>query len=260
MQTRVQAIEALVPEAAMALDPAGDVPRVARRPAVESGLEGDADEGSFASGSGRAPRSGPLGTPDLKAALGLRPHSGWAALVSIGGPPDSPSILDRRRIVLSGPGIPKQPYHAALNLRPAKAEELIRRCVDGSRVLASAAFDEAIGELRRNGQKAVACGLLLASGRTLPGLEAILASHALVHTADGELFREAIVHAAARARLPVAAVREKEIWERAEAALEVPIVELRRRIDALGKPLGPPWTQDQKLAALAACMALKGNR
>jgi hypothetical protein len=213
----------------------------------------------------REPGARALAAPRLRrlegdAALGLRPHSGWAALVCIGGTPDSPSILDRRRIALAGPGIPKQPYHAALELRLPKAEELIRRCVEGSRGLASAAFDETLGELRRHGREAVACGLLLASGRTLPGLEAILASHALVHTADGELFRDAIVHAAGRARLPVTAVREKEIWERAEAALKSPIAELRRRIDALGKPLGPPWTQDQKLAALAAWLALAETR
>ncbi|MGH9368840.1 MAG: hypothetical protein ACRD3M_14340, partial [Thermoanaerobaculia bacterium] len=66
--------------------------------------------------------------------------------------------------------------------------------------------------------------------------------------------------AAGKAKLPVTAVREKEIWERASAALLVSMGELRRRIAALGKPLGPPWTEDQKLATLAAWMALKAAR
>jgi hypothetical protein len=191
-----------------------------------------------------------------KAALGLRPHSGWAALVAVAGPRESPSVVDRRRIGLAGTGIPKQPYHAAENLPLEKAQELIRRCVQGSRRLAAQAFREALGDLRQEGHEVVACGLLLASGRPLPGLATILASHALIHTADGEHFREAIRHAAAHAKLRMTAVREKEIWTRASADLLVPIDELQRRINELGKRLGPPWTQDQKLAALAAWMAL----
>lgn len=190
------------------------------------------------------------------AAFGLRAHSGWAALVAVAGTPASPSVVDRRRIGLAGAGIPKQPYHAAEDLGLEKAEELIRRCVQGSRRLAIRALGEAVGDLRRDGYEVRACGLLLASGRALPGLSAILASHALIHTADGEHFRNAIIHAAGHAKLPVTAVREKDLWARASADLLVPIEELQRRIQALGKSIGPPWTEDQKLASLAGCLAL----
>jgi hypothetical protein len=34
------------------------------------------------------------------------------------------------------------------------------------------------------------------------------------------------------------------------------VSELERRVQEMGKPLGPPWTQDQKYAALVAWMAL----
>jgi hypothetical protein len=182
------------------------------------------------------------------------------ALVVLGGPAKSPAVLDRRRIALVEPGLPKQPYHAALGLSLPRAEKLIARCVEGSRRLAAAAFDGATSDLRRGGRVAVGCGLLLASGRALPGLEAILASHPLVHTAEGELFRGAIAHASGRANLPVTAVREKEIWDRGAAALDVPADVLRRRLDDMGRPLGPPWAQDQKLAALAAWLALAADR
>jgi hypothetical protein len=33
---------------------------------------------------------------------------------------------------------------------------------------------------------------------------------------------------------------------------------LQRRVAELGKPIGPPWTQDQKFAALVAWLALVG--
>ncbi len=180
--------------------------------------------------------------------------------MAVGGPRGSPSVLDRRKIALAGAGIPQQPYHAAEKLSFAKAEELIRRCVDGSRRLAALALRETIDDLRKEGHEVVGCGLLLASGRPLPALPEILASHALIHAADGEHFREAILHAAGRAKLPVTAVREKEIWARASAELLVPIDELQRRIGDIGKPLGPPWTQDQKLAALVGSMALGAGR
>ena len=190
----------------------------------------------------------------------MRPHSGWAALVVLGGPASSPVVVDRRRVVLVEPGIPKQPYHAALEMRLPEAEKLIARTIERSRRLAAAAFDDAIAHLAGGGRVPVGCGLLLASGRALPGLEAILASHPLVHTAEGELFREAISRAAQSAGLPVTVVREKEIWDRGAAALDLTAAELRRRLDGLGRPPGPPWAQDQKLAALAAWIALASER
>lgn len=165
-------------------------------------------------------------------------------------------VVDRRKIGLAGEGIPQQPYHAAEDLELEKAEELIRHCVQGSRRLAIRAFAEAAGDLLREGYEIVGCGLLLASGRPLPGLPAILASHALIHTADGEHFRNAIVHAAGHMKLPMTAVREKDVWARASADLRAPIEKLQRRIGEIGKSIGPPWTQDQKLAALAGWLAL----
>jgi len=36
------------------------------------------------------------------------------------------------------------------------------------------------------------------------------------------------------------------------AALRMPAAELQARFSAMGKTLGPPWTQDEKLSASAA--------
>jgi hypothetical protein len=44
--------------------------------------------------------------------------------------------------------------------------------------------------------------------------------------------------------------------EEGEAALGVAGDELRHWIDQLRREVGPPWAQDQKLAALAAWIAL----
>ncbi len=117
--------------------------------------------------------------------------------------------------------------------------------MESSRGLALEAMEAAIKGLRAQGHEVGGCGVLLGSGKALPGLEGILASHALIHTAEGELFREVVVWAAREHRLAVTGVREKEL----DGAM-------LKRIASLGKLIGPPWTQDQKYATVVGLMAL----
>jgi hypothetical protein len=188
----------------------------------------------------------------------LRPHSGWAALVAVAGTPRSPEVLDRRRIEIADLDIDgsKQPYHAAEGLELDRARKYLERCEQGARRRAREGLKEALDRLRADGREAVGCGMLLSSGRALPALPEILGSHALIHTADGEHFRDALSNAASHFRLSVGGVREKEIWARASAELDISIVELQRLVNAVGKSIGPPWTQDQKLAALSGWLVL----
>jgi hypothetical protein len=191
-------------------------------------------------------------------ALGLRAHSGWAALVAVAGTPSAIEVVARRRIEIADPAIPgsKQPYHEAEELTVEKAARLLDRCERGAERLARQAFGEVLEELAKLGHEPRACGLLMASGRPLPPLAAILASHALIHTADGEHFREALARASEHSGLPVVRVREKEVLDRAATALGVTPAALQRRVQEMGRAIGPPWTQDQKLATLVAWIAL----
>jgi len=195
----------------------------------------------------------------MRAALGLRAHSGWAAAVVIAGPLEAPVVLDRRRLLLADeeelPGS-KQPYHAAEEHELPDASRMIERYVADARRRTWEGLRGTLEAAAAAGHSIGRCGLLLASGRPLPGLAQILASHALIHTADGEHFREAFTSAAKRLSLKVTAVREREVEARAAGAAGVSAEELRGRIAGLGKPLGPPWTQDQKLATLAGLLAL----
>jgi hypothetical protein len=50
----------------------------------------------------------------------------------------------------------------------------------------------------------------------------------------------------------VAGIKEREVLERCVAALRIPAAELQMRLSAMGRTLGPPWTQDEKLSAAAA--------
>ena len=167
-------------------------------------------------------------------------------------------MIDRRRIEIADPKITGsiQPYHAAEGLELDRARKYLERCEEGSRLRASKALQEVRDDLRAAGREAVGCGLLLASGRPLPRLAEVLASHARIHTADGEHFRKALSKAAASLGLPVDGVPEKEIWTRAAEDLATPIADLERLVNAIGKTVGPPWTKDQKLAALSGWLVL----
>ncbi len=193
-----------------------------------------------------------------KAAIGLRAHSGWAALVALAGPADSPEVIARRRIEIADPKIlgSKQPFHAAEQLEFPDAKAYIERCQESTQKLARETLQAAMDGLRDRRAEAIGCGIILGSGRALPGLEVILKSHALIHTAEGEFFRNALVEASKHCGLPVFGVKEKELFQQGTAKLAKAKEELERRVQQMGKTIGPPWTQDQKYAALAAWMML----
>lgn len=196
------------------------------------------------------------------AALGLRAHSGWAALVAVSGTRRSVEVIDRRRVELADPAVsgPKQPYHEAEGKEISKARDIVRRYTDDARHRALESFRAVVGQVRARGHEVVGCGLLLSSGRPLPALETILSSHALIHAADGELFRDALIDAAEHCGLPVTRVRERALWARGAEELRIPADELQRRINELGRSIGPPWRQDEKLSAMVGWVALVGSQ
>ena len=197
-------------------------------------------------------------THSKQAAVGFRVHSGWAAVVAVSLERSEPVVLTRQRVQLVDTFTYefRQPYHTAEKMLTGQAREFIKRMRDEARRLAYSAIKELASRTKEQGVKLTRCGLLLASGRPLPALDKILASHALIHTADGELFREALLHAGARYGLGEFKIKEQELLERAEQVLRLKSASLMSRATELGKPFGAPWSQDEKFATLAAWMAL----
>jgi hypothetical protein len=195
------------------------------------------------------------------AAIGFRAHSGWAAAVAVTGTPDAPVVASRRRIEMRERGAagPSQPYHAAVGLDIREAEQLVADCAARAAALAATGLRVIVEDLRQLGHPMVGCGLLLASGRPLPPLEKILASHPLLHTAEGELFRGALRAASRSCGLPLTAVNERELFTDAAAHLGLPATQVERHVADMGKAIGPPWRQDEKFAAVAAWLALDGR-
>ena len=193
-----------------------------------------------------------------RAAIGIRVHSGWGALLAVSGKPGALEVIGRRRIVITDPKIhgANQPYHFAQKQGLREAEKYLANCAAVSERLAAAAIRNVVQDLHGREYRVAGSAILLASGRPLPSLSEILASHALIHTAEGEFFRRAFRIACERLGIPVTGFRERELEVRAETVFGRATAGLQREIANLGRALGPPWTKDQKTAALAALMAL----
>jgi len=170
---------------------------------------------------------------------------------------ESPIVVERRRIEIADPKIAgsKQPYHAAKGLSLKGAEALVSACAEASTQLAAGAVLEVIADARRKGYEISSSCILTGSGRSLPALEKILTSHPLLHTAEGELFRNAIARACLNHGLPVVAVKEKELIARAAKDIGISRELIDQHLQRMGKAIGPPWRQDEKNASLAAWTA-----
>ena len=187
-----------------------------------------------------------------QAAVGFRVHSGWAAMVAVSVEKAAPAVLARQRLHLVETFSYefRQPYHTAEKMPLDKARDFVSSIQSEARRLAHRAILGLQSDLQKQGIAVKSCALILASGKPLPNLEKILASHALIHTADGELFREAIVHASVRSGLAMCTVKERELLDRAGKAFRVKSAALLRRVTELGRPLGAPWSQDEKFLSV----------
>jgi len=190
-------------------------------------------------------------------ALGMKSHSGWAALVAVGKEKGDWIVIDRRRIELAHEEWAKQPYHAAEGLKSEAARDLVERGVEAARRMAAREIEAAIARERERGHEVTACGVLV--GEPMPDwtVHEILAVHFRMHKAEGELFRDALVRAAKACRLKLIAIPEKLLSTHAQRVVRTSENSLVTTIAQLGKPLGPPWGRDQKDAALAALVALE---
>jgi hypothetical protein len=137
-----------------------------------------------------------------------------------------------------------------------KARVFVEGSLSEAKRLAGSALRSTQKELGNKGYELARGALLLASGKALPGLEGILRSHALIHTADGEHFREALRHSCVDCGVEITCIKERELLDRSVKTLGMKREKLLRRLTELGTGFGAPWTQDEKYAALAAWLVL----
>ena len=201
--------------------------------------------------------------------VGVRTHSahgsdegGWATYVVLGGPISAPHILVRGRMPLCDSKVEgsNQPFHRAGVMFPfhrcepmdfKTAEAFVARCRKSSQDMAARALKDIAST-----HGALTPGRILSGPqRSLPSLQAILASHALMHAAEREFSRDAARDAAVRNRITTEMMREKDL---PALAKQLPGTDASKRdtLKAFGKQVGSPWAQDEKFAATAAWLGL----
>jgi hypothetical protein len=178
----------------------------------------------------------------MKTALGLSVHTGWAAGVVL-----SPQgkVAGRFRLDLGRDTEPMFVYHIAETAKnPAAVVQRMRALAIAS---ARSSFDAIAAELAID-----VCGIVTSNAKIPSSVEAILASHAAMHAAEGELFRAVLEEIATERGIAVRRVASKQLNAEAQRVLGLDDEGVAAWLKALGKGLGSPWAKDQRDAALVA--------
>jgi hypothetical protein len=191
----------------------------------------------------------------LKAYIGFRVKSGWAASVLLSGSVKSPVVADSRIVNLSDPEFPetKQPYHAEFGTLEEDRAKLRRRIAVIRRVTA-----KSVSGLLKNFQTA---GYKIRHASLVVGSVIDPASighpHIRAHALEGRLFRTVLEGTLRSHRLPVTVTVERNLYSKAKSVLRRPENKLRRELTDLRRLQKGPWRAVEKSAALAAWMTLK---
>lgn len=191
-------------------------------------------------------------------AIGCSDHTGWAVLVSVAGDAARPEVVDRRRVELVDPSLPRQAYHAAAGLPLDEATRLIEQV--GSSALE--VTEHQLRSLRADLDRldAEVAGLAVADAADVPAdLATVLAKHPLLHAGEAALYRDALVDAASSIGLAVTRFEHRDAIGQAAVTAGMSAEELGARLTALRRDLGAPWNADHRRAAAAALLVLSSG-
>jgi hypothetical protein len=185
-------------------------------------------------------------------ALGFRIKSGWAAAVLLRGPVRSPRLCDSRVIDLSDTRFPetRQLYHAAmgkLETDPGKIRARLR--------IVRRVARQSITRLLAEYQGFVIRRAALVIGSQI-GPASIANPHIRAHALEGQLFRTTLDDALRAHRIHTVILIERDAYSKGSARLKKASSDVRRVTQNLGRSGEGPWRAEQKLAALAAWIAL----
>ena|SRR5947208_11963851 len=188
------------------------------------------------------------------AALGFRVKSGWAAVVLLTSPIDSPRLGDSRVIDLCDPRFPetRQPYHAAMGKLETDAKKTNRR-TDIVHRMAKQSITDLLADYRRKGY-VIAGAYLIVGSQLAPAT--IANPHIRAHALEGQLFLSALERALNAHKIRTAILLERNAYAEATAQLKKSINDVWRTIRNIGRFTDGPWRAEQKLAAVGAWVAL----
>jgi hypothetical protein len=193
--------------------------------------------------------------PRARSALGFRVRTGRAIAVLLAGPAEDPRVVWRGTLDLFDSDVPAtiQPWHAALELPRAKGEAIVREAAAALRAMTRRRVREVLERAEAAELAPRRAGLVTGS---LVDPATIANDHMRAHAEEGRLSREALREAVEAEGLRTTLLTDRDAWERGAEALGRRPDAVKRAITALGKPVGAPWGGHEKLAALAAWVAL----
>jgi hypothetical protein len=196
-------------------------------------------------------------TKPRAAAVGLRVKSGWAAAVLLTGTARSPQLCDVRRIELSDPQHPetRQPYHAAMGKLERDARKINQR-IDVVRGIAQQSIATLLAGYRQQNFRIRRAALVVGS-QIDP--DSIANPHIRAHAFEGRLFRSVLEESLRAHRIRASILIERHAYAHAVEELKQTNQNVRRKIQNFGREMETPWRAEQKLAAVAAWLALSGK-
>jgi len=197
-------------------------------------------------------------TKPQTAALGFRVKSGWAAVVLLTRTVRSPQLADVTRIELCDPRLPetRQPYHAAMGKLETNSEKLNRR-ERVVRCIAQQSLASLLVGYRQKGY-AIKRAAVVVGSQVDPAR--IASPHIRAHALEGRLFRSAVEETLQDQGIRTDVLLERDAYAHVAARLRQSTDDVRQALQDLGRSMpanGGPWRAEQKLAAVAALLALK---
>jgi hypothetical protein len=188
------------------------------------------------------------------AALGFRVKSGWAAAVLLTDSAHLPQLCDVQRIDLCDPRLPetRQPYHAAMGRLETDTRKINRR-VDVVRRIAEKSIAKLLAGYRQQNFTIKRAALVVGS-QIDP--HSVTNPHIRAHALEGQLFRSVLQESLDAHRILSDVLIERDAYARAAVRLKQSNENVRRAVQKFGRDTKAPWRAEQKLAAVAAWVAL----
>jgi hypothetical protein len=194
------------------------------------------------------------------ATVGVAEHGSAAVLVTVA---HDGTLLDRRRVELVEPGLPTHPYHhegswavgrylSTPGARPMPLADAVA-LVERVRAAAVRGAHAGLDALSASVPVPIAVVAIRACPVLPATIEARIADNRAQTMADSVMYREALATAAEARGWSVRWYDRDDVLMEAAAAFGN--ADIRGRLRAMGRAIGPPWQAAHKLAAAAAIAA-----
>jgi hypothetical protein len=198
-------------------------------------------------------------------AIGLRAVRGGSVVVAVARGGGEPRVVLSTFLATAAEGdrLAFEPYHVAFEIAggrkdvPAEAAAAVAEGRRRQAGMAVSSLASLVARLKEVGcEPAMAALLVNRAGWMTDLLEHCLSAPEHPPVAEGLAVREALRSACRGRGLPIVEMDEKLLPETAAAVLGLPPGDVAARLKALGAAAGKPWRKEQKLACLAAWLAL----